>query len=180
MTTILIPTTPERHERLHLCLQSLQQNCSLPIVVSLCFMPAAGAVEPTIKLAQAAPPGPVMCLNDDMVVLPGCIEALHETWRERGGLCFPSDSIQEGDLACVPYCDRDYLLANLHAGYIHNFADTELTLRARQRGELHYVPYARLLHHHWTKGAPNDATYEKQKASWAHDKALFRQRNPDA
>ena len=180
MTTILIPTTPERHERLHQCLQSLQQNCRMPIFVSLCFMPAAGAVEPTLKLAAAAPDGPVMCLNDDMVVLPGCIEALHENWREHGGLCFPSDGIQDGDLACVPYCHRDYLLEHLHAGYIHNFADTELTLRARQRGELTYVPYARLLHHHWTKGAPLDETYGKQKASWTLDKALFHQRNPDA
>ncbi len=180
MTTILIPTTPERHERLHLCLQSLQQNCTLPIIVTLCFVPAAGAVAPTLMLANAAPAGPVMCLNDDMLVLPGCIEALHAVWLERGGLCFPSDGIQDGDLACVPYCHRDYLLANLHPGYIHNFADTELTLRARQRGELHYVQNAKLLHHHWTKGAPHDSTYGKQNASWPLDKALFKARNPGA
>lgn len=180
MTTILIPTTPERHERLHHCLQSLQRNCTLPVIVSLCFEPAAGATAPTLRLARAAAKGPVMCLNDDMEVLPGCIEALHATWLERGGLCFPADGIQDGDLACVPYCHRDYLLENFHAGYIHNFADTELTLRARQRGELHYVPQAKLLHHHWTKGAPHDDTYGKQRASWAHDKALFAARNPDA
>ena len=73
-------------------------------------------------------------------------------------------------------CEADYVRENLFSGYSHNFSDTEFTERSKILGKLKYVPEAKLIHKHWTTGAPKDETYTKNTLTLEKDRALFNER----
>jgi hypothetical protein len=67
-----------------------------------------------------------------------------------------------------------------YTGYIHNFCDRELKVRAEKLGKFGWCENARIIHKHPAFGdKPMDDSYKVQtdKENWAHDEALFNLRN---
>lgn len=71
--------------------------------------------------------------------------------------------------------DRDFF----YTGYIHNFCDDELRIRADKLGKYGWCEDAKIIHNHPAFGLPDDDSYKVQtnKAYWHHDQTLFNQRN---
>lgn len=66
-----------------------------------------------------------------------------------------------------------------HTGYLHNFCDDELRIRAERIGKYAWSPEAQVKHNHPAFGtAESDADYERvlDKDNWRHDEELFRKR----
>jgi GT2 family glycosyltransferase len=113
-------------------------------------------------------------MNDDMVIQPDCIKILLEAYDDN--VVYPDDGINNGTLATTFLCHSGYIETNLFKGYKHNYSDTEFTERSKILGKLKYVPEAKLIHKHWTTGAPKDETYTKNTLTLEQDKALFYER----
>lgn len=66
-----------------------------------------------------------------------------------------------------------------YTGYIHNFCDDELRIKADQMGKYGWCEEAIINHNHPAFGAPRDDSYKVQtnRDNWRHDEALFRSRN---
>lgn len=60
--------------------------------------------------------------------------------------------------------------------YQHNFGDTEICQRAQQVGRFAVAPWAVLYHDHPVSGGASDAVYDRGRATWNADQALFEQR----
>ena len=66
-----------------------------------------------------------------------------------------------------------------YTGYLHNFCDDELRMRAERLGKYAWCAEAKLAHNHPVfKTAPMDDDYKRvlNKERWEHDKKLFQER----
>lgn len=67
-----------------------------------------------------------------------------------------------------------------HTGYLHNFCDDELRVRAERIGKYAWSPEAKVKHNHPALGTGEmDDDYKRvlDTERWKHDEALFRERN---
>ena len=173
MLTVIIPTTKERRSRIDECLNALKDNAGVPIRILTYENCDSGWVE-AVHTAIEDTGGLVYIMNDDMVIEPNCIKLLLEAWDDN--VVYPDDGINNGTLATTFLCLADFVKLHLHRGYKHNYSDTEFTEKAKILGKLKYVPEAKLVHKHWTTGAPKDETYTKNTLTLEQDRALFNER----
>jgi len=98
------------------------------------------------------------------------LQALH---KQRGRLLGFNDGKWHGALAAFGMASRAWAMTNypdntfFHAGYLRHYADTELTLLARQSKAYVYEPDSVLIEVDWSKD---------QASVDAADRALFKQR----
>lgn len=97
-----------------------------------------------------------------------------------------SPSVMQGEHATHSLVRREYVLecgtideigTVLHAGYRHNFVDTEFVATAKKRNDWAFARHSRVEHLHpdWKKGQ-SDSTYLIGKMGWNIDKQYFETR----
>lgn len=115
-------------------------------------------------------------LADDVVPeTPGWDAALIEAaMQDPAGLAYGNDGIQGAALATHPVIAGDFARALgwiALPGLARLYADNVWTEIARARGVLRYLPEVKLMHRHFSNGAPMDATYAKPEAG--RDRAVY-------
>lgn len=178
--TILIPTTPERRERLAKCIDSIREHTTQPYRLMIYENNGEGYVKAIHTLLEGVQ-GIVWCLNDDVVLKNDALKILTETFNKEfpkhNGLLQPRDGIQEGNVCTLPFCHSEIMKKLTHKGYHHNFADQEFTIRMSVAGLYRYVPEAVVEHMHWINGkAEKDETYTKSQELFEKDQTLFNNR----
>jgi len=178
--TILIPTTPERRERLAKCIDSLREHTTQPYKLMIYENNYEGYVGAIHTLLDGLD-GLVWCLNDDVILKNDALKVLTETFEKEfpkmNGLLQPRDGIQEGNVATLPFCHSKIMQALTHKGYHHNFADQEFTMRMTAAGLYKYCPDAVVEHQHWINSkAEKDKTYTDSQVRFEQDKELFTNR----
>lgn len=169
MISIIVPTTPERRERLNICLDAIR-NSSIESRIIIYENNGGGYINAVLKAIEGIT-GIVFVINDDMILDKYCLENLLKEYDNN--LVYPDDGINNGTLATTYMCDAEYVRKYLHTGYKHHYCDTELTDVARIQGKLKYVPEAKLEHRHWTTGSPKDAVYERNGIHIDQDRDLY-------
>ena len=175
--TILIPTTPERKERLARCMESVKKHITVPYDIKVYENNYEGYVAAIHKLLEGVN-GLVWCLNDDIVLENDALSILKrhflERFPNRDGLVQPKDGIQEGNVATLPFCDAEVMRKYTHKGYFHNFADQEFTMIMKSLNKFLFVPEAIVTHEHWINvKAEKDFTYSNSQSYFEKDKEIF-------
>jgi len=178
--TILIPTTPERRERLQQTIESIREHTTLPYKLTIYENNYEGYVKAIHTLLDGVD-GLVWCLNDDVILKNDAVKILCdkfiELYPKYNGLLQPKDGIQEGNVATLPFCHSKIMKTLTHEGYHHNFADQEFTMRMNAAGLYTYVPEAVVEHNHWINGkAEQDRTYSDSQILFQKDQELFANR----
>lgn len=174
--TIIIPTVKGRRERLMECINAIRDNANYPHKILIYENEDKGWVKAMINAVDNIN-GMIYVSNDDMVMQKDCLKLLVEAYEENDvELLYPDDTINNGTIATSFLCNADYFRKYFHAGYNHNYGDTELTEIARLQGKLMYVPKAVSIHKHWTMGAPKDETYKLQDTTISVDRELYNER----
>lgn len=175
---ILIPTTPERRERLARCIESVRENSNHPHVI-MTFENTIGWVGAVREmLSKLNPYSLAVIINDDCVPQKDWLKILYASHlMHPDHLLQPNDGIMQGKVATMPFATVGYLLENIYDGYKSYYADTELTDRAIRQNRYGYVPEAIVTHEHWSNGqASKDQTYHSQEVNLEHDRALYESR----
>ena len=170
LITIIIPTTPERRERLQECLNAVRDNSNFPHRI-LIYEGNDGGYVKAVHRAVEDINGLVCVIGDDMIPQKDWLKHLAETYNDN--LVFPDDGISKGKLATAFLCSADYLRKYLYKGYSHLFSDRELTAVSKILGKLQYVPESKVIHNHWSTGAKKDNTYLAQDKTKDKDRELF-------
>lgn len=178
--TILIPTTPERRERLQQTIQSIREHTTQPYRLMIYENNYEGYVKAIHTLLEGVD-GLVWCLNDDVILKNDALKILSDKFEElypqHNGLLQPRDGIQEGNVCTLPFCHSKIMQRFTHKGYHHNFADQEFTLIMKANNLYTYVPEAVVEHKHWINGkAEQDKTYTDSQTRFEKDKELFTNR----
>lgn len=169
---VIIPTTPERKDRLAMCIDAVKKSTYDPVVVCTYENTLGGCVEPQIRMLQGIN-GIVFILNDDMIVDEKCIEKLMEKYQY-GLLLQPDDHIHGGTLATASFGHSDTIKKYLHPGYKHNFNDNEITERAIIDGVYTPVLDAKLYHLHFSMNPELvDDTYRSSQSFFEQDRELY-------
>lgn len=181
MINILIPSTPERAERLKTCIESIEKTANTEFKIKTYISEGEGWVKAVHKGLEELE-GLTVIVGDDMTFEDNWLAILEEAYNSKfketkDGLVQPYDEIHKGQLAVCPMADAKVLRQRIHKGYTHNFSDTELTLIMRHLGKYMYVPQAKVNHNHPILGkAENDNTYEFSRQWYDKDKELFNER----
>lgn len=177
---ILIPTTPERRDRLRDTLESVTRSAGHSHMVLTYENQYIGAIA-----AIHAMLGPlrddtlVWWIQDDVLLTePGTLNALveefHTKFPDRDGVVVPDDGVQHGRIATLPLCTAKTLRDGQHPDFFHNFADELFTDRMRALGKYAYAPGVRVSHNHWCVGkADRDYTYNNAQARFEQDRATY-------
>lgn len=180
MINILIPTTPERRDRLQQTIESIREHTTLPYKLTIYENNYEGYVK-AIHVLLDGVDGLVWCLNDDVILKNDALKILNdkflELYPQLNGLLQPRDGIQEGNVATLPFCHAKIMKHLTHEGYHHNFADQEFTMRMKAADLYTYVPEAVVEHNHWINGkATQDKTYTDSQTRFEKDQKLFTNR----
>lgn len=121
---------------------------------------------------------------DDLEFQPGWFDAAKAVGTGAVGV---NDMLQRARVHTTHFLvRRDYALlpciddseGPLFTGYDHSFVDDEFIATAKSRGEYAYCAAARVKHNHPMNGtAQDDATYQKGREKFKHDRRLFRHRS---
>ena len=179
--TILIPTTPERRERLSTCVKALYENSDHPFTL-MTYENNIGWVGAVLHMLSLLNATDIVCIiNDDCIPQKGWLKTMVEEYfsafSDGIGLAQPNDGIMNGSVATLPMGQVGYLEKNICSEYKSYYADTELTENAVRDGKYIYVDTAVIEHHHWSvsKGF-HDATYASQEVNLQHDMDLYSKR----
>ena len=183
MINIVIPTTPERKERLKECIESIHKNSGTEYNIHTYTSEGEGWVKAVHKALRGIE-GLTVIVGDDMTFDKDWLKILEEEyWKEfpeNDGLAQPYDEIHRGLVAVCPMADAENLRKYIHKGYTHNYSDRELTDIFQNKGKYLYVPESIVNHNHYVLGkAENDKTYESNKETYVEDRILYRQRIND-
>ncbi len=204
MLTITIPTTGRR-ERLKECLRSIDYDSIIHIGAKaesdvdisefkekriLVFYSNVPIVRFQNMLAPIREDSHVLPIADDIEFRPGAIaaavEALHEKFPDGDGVV-GLNAVNMSEKDKRPYSflliGSKYLNTRLagkpfYDGYHHFYADIEAGMSAQKIGRFFFCEAAGLIHHHPSSGSLPDRTHlYKRQEKWAHDYALFNERN---
>lgn len=177
---VLIPTTPERRDRLRQCLDSLTRCAGHPHIVMTYENQYVGAIAAIHTMLDRLDPDTlVWWIGDDNVLkqpgtLRALVDAFHAAFPDRDGVVVPDDGVQRGRIATMPMCTAGVLKAGQSKAFFHNFADELFTDRMRARGKYVYLPEVQVDHLHWCMGtAARDYTYDNAQARFEQDRATY-------
>lgn len=182
MISIIIPTI--RPQNIPALLESIEENTSIEHE-TLWSEDIHGAGTPRMVKSL------VKIANHDWIAFLG-----DDTFPEKYCIDYAFKMALKEDLLLVGFNDHDtgkatHWLANkklldylenrefFYTGYIHNFCDDELRIRAEELGKYKWCEEARIIHNHPTWTGIHDDSYEKQtnNTNWNHDRDLFLKRN---
>lgn len=163
--TILIPTTPDRRERLAECVKAIQENTDGVDYRVLVYENTIGWTK-AIHKALNGINGFVVVIGNDVKVQKGWLKALKESFEKNfpndDGIAHPYDEFHNGSLITHPFAHSSTLKKYISTEYFHCFSDNELTIVMKSLGKEVYVPEAKIEHLHYVnKKAPIDETYKR-------------------
>jgi hypothetical protein len=159
---IVIPTTPERHERTKELLDSINKHIKSPHKILIYTNNDGGWVKAVYNAIEGLS-GWVWLISSDCVVENDVLSILWHAAKDR-----PADCVYEpynelhGDILCQhPFARVETIKKYLHPDFVHNCSDVLFTQLAIRDNKLFYVPEARIEHKHFVNGkAERDATYD--------------------
>ncbi len=183
MISIIIPTI--RPENIPALLKNIEENTSIVHeVIWTEDTERIGTPKMVKKMVDLCTYDWIVFLGDDTLLEKFCIDNAYAMAKSL-------------DLWLVGFNDHDtqratHWLANkklldhlenrefFYTGYIHNFCDDELRVRADALGKYEWCRRARIQHTHPAFTGVKDPTYQKQQDGgyWIHDEQLFYKRNP--
>lgn len=182
MINILIPTTPDRRERLQKTLDSIKaSNCNQEFNIIIDENEYEGYVKSVLKMLDRVE-GFCMVIPNDVEIWPSTIQALYNAYTEafpnNDGLCVYGDHHWDLNIFGLPFAHSRILKEIINPIYFHNFHDKEMCEIMRMRGKYLPVPQAQVWHRHylWDKNALKDKTYEVGEASSKKDGELYMMR----
>jgi len=180
MITVIIPTTPERRANALDCARLVMARSGIPCRVTI-FENTLGGWVPAVLAAIEDIDGYVALIGTDVEVEQDWLRILSDAFFKGfpngDGIAEPFNELHGPTLCQHPLAHAKTIRKYLHRGYLHNFSDNEMTIRALRDHKLIFVPAARIKHHHWTnRRAPMDQTYQVAMASHEQDKLLFQRR----
>lgn len=183
MISIIIPTI--RTDKIPYLLESIKGAISLPHeVIWEEDVERIGAPKMVKKLTDRAQFDWIVFLGDDTIPERNCIDIAYKYAIDNNFLLVGFND-HHGQKTTHWIAHKD-LLNHLedheffYTGYIHNFCDDELRVRANNLGTYGWCEDAKITHLHPAFGdVPMDDTYKKQTdtKNWKHDEALFIKRN---
>ncbi len=183
MISILIPTI--RPQNIPALLEAIKGACTLPYeVIWEEDVERIGAPKMLKKLVENAQYDWVAFIGDDTIPETGCFDNALKHAEETDALLVGLND-HHGQRATHWIAHKSLLdsLENrefFYTGYIHNFCDDELRVRAENLGVYGWCEMARITHNHpfFDPSIPKES-YEKQLDSgvWNHDQQLFASRN---
>ena len=194
MIYVVIPTTKGRRVRLDECLKAVRASvCTEPITICLYENNDGGWVKALHNLLVGLYSDTIVFnIGDDVIIEPDCIQKLFDAFQKNKDdmstlamhdkplLLQPYEQVHEGRICTNPFCTADVIRKYLFKGYVHNYADNELTDRVIKEGRYVYVPEARTKHVHFELDAKlYDETYDLTQRFFLTDRDLFRQRNAE-
>lgn len=182
MISIIIPTI--RPENIPALLKNIEENTVIPHeVIWQVDHDRIGTPKMVKKLVELCTYDWIVFLGDDTLLEKYCIDnaysitALDDLWL----VGFNDHDTRKAThwLANKKLLDHLENREFFYTGYIHNFCDDELRLKAIELKRYGWCPNAKIKHNHpcWTGLV--DPTYEKQQntKNWIHDEDLFIKRN---
>jgi hypothetical protein len=170
---ILIPSTPERKERLEKAIASIKNSiCNQTIEIKIDISEGEGANKPLVRLLNETN-GLVIGFSDDMLVRQDTIQIMYDAYIEN----FP-----DRDGIVAPY-NCDVFLAHSDTekkywcpDYTHLYTDRDFFDIMTRLKKIHRVD-AVIDHEHYTKNALlTDDTYRFSEAHREEDKIIYEKR----
>ena len=176
------------------CLQAVKDSvCSEPITICTYENLDGGWVKAFQNLIEGLSDHAVIFnIGDDVIIKPDCIQKLWDAFVvERDGmssagmydkplLLQPYEQVHRGNLCTNPFTEAWVIKKYLNKGYIHNFADNDLTGAVRLYGRYVYVPDAITEHVHFELDRNlYDKTYDMTQRHYFTDQALFHRRSKE-
>jgi hypothetical protein len=175
MIHILIPTTKERRTILDRCLNAIRENTEISHQIHIYENNDGGWVKATWNMITPLKDDtPILIINDDMLVHKGW-DKMFDLW-DGTNLVYPNNLIYD-DLAAAWLCSVAFMKEHYHDGYIHHYADTEITEKAKLLNKLVYAKDCIIEHLHWTVNKSQmDETYKLVQRDAEKDRILFETR----
>lgn len=186
MISIIIPTI--RPENIPNLIQNIKDNTDVLMYETIWLedVKRIGAPMMVKKLVEATNPDYqwVVFLGDDTLIEPGAIDKAYK-FAIDNNLWLVGLNDGHGQTAAHWLANKQllkYLENNefFYTGYIHNFCDQELRVKAEKLTVYGWCEDAKIIHKHPAFGdKPMDDSYKVQtdKENWAYDEALFNLRN---
>lgn len=178
----LIPTTPDREERLKKTLVSIKNsNCNQELNIVIDENEYEGYVKSVLRMLGKVS-GLCVVVPDDIEVWPSTIQALYNAYIDKfpknDGLCVYGDHNWDLNVFGLPFAHSDTLKEIINPEYFHNFHDKEMCEIMRMRGKYLPVPQAQVTHRHyqWYPELEKDKTYQVGEMSSAKDGELYNSR----
>ena len=174
MIYVLIPTTPERSERLKKTLDSIKSSiCDQEIKILTEVSEGEGANKPLKRLLDKVD-GLVFPLGDDNTVEPDTLQLLYDAYirefPDKDGMTLPAGS----DSYLV---HSDIMKKYFHFGYFHLYSDREFYDIMYIKRKTYRVKGAVVNHDHYTKKATlDDETYRLSVKHREADRELYEER----
>jgi len=160
MITVVIPTTPDRRERLAELLASIYEYTKDVKYRIIIYENLDGGWVPAILNAMQGISGLVWLLGSDTVLKNNAIKILNDRYED-GLVLAPYNELQGESLCQHPFADSDIIRKYLHKDFVHWYSDNLFTELAKRDGKLVYVPEAEIEHKHFVNGkAQMDDTYK--------------------
>lgn len=166
MIYVCIPYTADRKQRLAKVIESLRVSTSIPYTLVTYENDYEGWPKAVHHMLDGINDDAfVFLISTDSIVHAGCLERLVERHvSEFGsgyGLVEPFNELHHLQMAQHPFGQAAMFRKYVHTGYIHCFADTEMSERAIADGKLVFEPEAKIEHQHYVNGkAEMDKGYE--------------------
>ena len=183
MIYVLIPSTPERKDRLALAVASIKASvCTQPIEIVIEISEGEGANKPFYRMLQKVD-GLVFNFGDDASVASDFIQKLYDAYVEnfpdQDGVCAADDGINDPRaISGFALAHSKTWLENFNPEYVHLFADREWTAIMKNKNRYCPVLTAKAYHHHYTKEShiKFDKTYQWAESHQQEDAELFNKR----
>ena len=183
---IIIPTTPERRERVKETLQSIEDNSKNVNYEVIVYENEDGGWVPAVHNAldknNIKDDDLVWLLGSDCVLEEGCTQILLDTFQRNfpdgEGIVEPWDVFGDGRLSQHPLTKAKYIRKYLDKRFTHWYSDNWFTEQALDDHKLVFANLARIDHKHFLNGkADKDKTYEKifDQNTIKKDKELYDQ-----
>lgn len=181
MIYCLIPTTPDRNERLWKTIESIQQsNCDQKIQILIDYNNYEGFVKSALRLVNSVD-GLCMIVPNDVILWPSTIQEVYNTYIEKfpegDGMVGWADEFMEINYMCFPFCHSRLLRELINPVYFHNFSDREWTEIMKARGKYYPITKAMCRHDHYSRDPKlRDKTYDINERTSDADGKIYWER----
>ena len=182
LVKVIIPTTPQRRGLLFKAITSCLDNAGMEHEIVIFENNGIGVVKAISMMLEGLQDSDIVAIgNDDIVFGKDWLKILYgallsnpdKRLFEAREMNNPNRDTEIG----TPLFTIGFWKEYWHNGYFHNFVDTEMNMRAKNKGVWMRVPDSITYHNHWSFGkSDRDSTYLAQMEHWELDKDLFNER----
>ena len=163
---VCIPTTPERRDRLAVCMESINTYAGYPCIIMTHENEYEGFIVAIHRiLDRLADDTLIWVIGDDVTMhepdtMKRMVEAYDKMYPDHDGVVNPNDGIQRGALITAPLTTAKIMRDGTSKEFFHSYADNLFTDRMKCLGKYTYLPDIHVTHNHHCNGlAKKDHTY---------------------